>query len=80
MASITIRNLDDGVKTRLRVRAAENGRSMEEEVRVILREAVGCKAVSQDLVSIIRAYFGPSNGVDLELPPREPMRDPPRFD
>ena len=41
MASITIRNLDDEVKTRLRVRAATNGRSMEEEVRTILREVVG---------------------------------------
>ena len=40
MASITIRNLDDGVKSKLRVRAATNGRSMEEEARTILREAV----------------------------------------
>ena len=40
MASITIRNLDDDVKTRLRVRAAEHHRSMEEEARVLLREAV----------------------------------------
>ena len=45
MASITIRNLDDDVRTRLRVRAAGNGRSMEEEVRLILREAVGREAV-----------------------------------
>ena len=36
MASITIRNLDD-VRTRLRVRAAEHSRLMEEEVRIILR-------------------------------------------
>ena len=40
MASITIRNLDDDVKTRLRIRAAGYGCSMEEEVRLILREAV----------------------------------------
>ena len=80
MASLTIRNLDDDVKHRLRVRAAENGRSMEAEARLILREAVGCKPDSQDLASIIRSYFGPSNGVDLELPPREPVREPPRFD
>ncbi|MDE0260813.1 MAG: hypothetical protein OXJ37_00225 [Bryobacterales bacterium] len=40
MASITIRNLDDDVKTRLRVRAASSGRSMEEETRLILRQAV----------------------------------------
>lgn len=80
MASITIRNLDDYVKTRLRVRAAENGHSMEEEVRLILCEAVGRKSDSRNLASIIRAHFGPSRGVDLELPPREPAREPPRFD
>jgi plasmid stability protein len=48
MASITIRNLDDEIKQRLRVRAAEHGRSMEEEA-------------------------------DLELPAREPMREPPQL-
>ena len=41
MASITIRNLGDDVKIRLRVRAAGNGRSVQEEARLILREAVG---------------------------------------
>ena len=80
MASITIRNLDDEVKDRLRVRAAGNGRSMEEEARLILCEAVGSKPSPQDLASIIRSYFGPSSGVDLDLPPREPVREPPRFD
>ena len=80
MASITIRNLDDNVKTRLRVRAADNGRSMEEEARLILRDAVGCKPSSRNLASIICAHFGPANGVDLELPPREPGREPPSFD
>ena len=39
MASITIRNLDEALKRRLRVRAAENNRSMEQEAREILREA-----------------------------------------
>ncbi len=80
MASITIRNLDDDVKTRLRVRAADNGRSMEEEVRLILRDVVGRKPSSRNLTSIIRSHFGPANGVDLELPPREPGREPPCFD
>ena len=80
MASITIRNLDNDVKTRLRVRAADNDRSMEEEARLILRDAVGRKPSSRDLVSIIREHFGPANGVDLELPPREPAREPPSFD
>ena len=72
MASITIRNLDDDVKTRLRVRAAEHHRSMEEEARLILRDAVGRKPSSRNLASIVRSHFGPANGVDLELPPREP--------
>ena len=80
MASITIRNLDDDVKTRLRVRAASHGRSMEEEARLILREAVGRMPSLRTLASIIRAHFGPSRGVDLELPSREPIREPPRFD
>ena len=79
MASITIRNLDDEVKTRLRVRAAEHHRSME-EARLILREAVGGKADSRNLASIVRSHFGPDNGVDLELPPREAGREPPSFD
>ena len=80
MASITIRNLNDDVKTRLRVRAADNGRSMEEEARLILRDAVGRKPSSRNLASIIRSYFGLANGVDLELPPRELAREPPAFD
>lgn len=80
MASITIRNLDDDVKSRLRVRAASNGRSMEEEVRLILRAAVGRKPTSTNLAHIIRAHFGPSNGVDLELPSRVAGREPPSFD
>ena len=80
MASITIRNLDDDVKTRLRVQAADNGRSMEEEARLILRDAVGRKPSSRNLASIVRSHFGPNNGVDLELPPRDPAREPPSFD
>ena len=80
MASITIRNLDEDVKARLRVRAADNGRSMEEEVRRILRDVVGNKPSARNLTSIIGSLFGPAHGVDLELPPREPGREPPSFE
>ena len=80
MASITIRNLDDDVKTCLRVRAAGNGRSMEEEARLILRDAVGRKPMSRNLAEAIRARIAPLGGVDLELPPRGPGREPPTFD
>lgn len=48
MASITIRNLDEHVKTGLRVRAAVHGRSMEEEVRRILRAVVEADAAPED--------------------------------
>ena len=79
MASITIRNLDDEVKHRLRVRAAGNGRSMEEEARLILREAVAPEPEPKNLAQFIRDCFAPYGGVDLELPPRDPIREPPDF-
>ena len=79
-ASITISNLDDDVKSRLRLRAASNGRSMEEEARLILRDAVGPKPSSNNLANVIRAHFGPSTGVNLELPLRHAFSEPPSFD
>ena len=80
MASITIRNLDDEVKTRLRVRAAEHHRSMEEEVRIILRDAVSSERPRvRNLAEFTHECFAPLGGVELELPPRGPMREPPDF-
>ena len=77
MASITVRNLEEGLKRRLRIRAAENGRSMEQEVRTILRAALDQEpSRGKNLASAIRARFAPLGGVELELPSREP----PRFD
>ena len=56
MASLTIRKLDDSVKAKLRVRAAENGRSMEEEARAILETAVapGTRSKSGNFYESIR--------------------------
>ena len=80
MAGITIRNLDDEVKTRLRVRAAEHHRSMAEEARTILRDAVnGGRDGPRDLAKFTRECFAPLGGVELELPPRGAMREPPDF-
>ncbi|MDE0083278.1 MAG: plasmid stabilization protein [Gammaproteobacteria bacterium] len=80
MASITIRNLDDDVKTRLRVRAAENHRSMEEEARIILRDAVtGRHAGPRDLAAFTRRCFASLGGVELELPTRGAIGEPPDF-
>ena len=81
VASITIRNLDDDVKARIRERAAGNGRSMKEEVRVILRQAVGREEMpKRGLGTAIHDLFKPFGGVELDLPPRGPMREPPSFD
>lgn len=80
MASITVRNLEEGLKRRLRIRAAENGRSMEQEARDILKAALYAQPTTgEDLVRAIRDRFAPLGGVELELPPREPMRAPPDF-
>ncbi len=81
MASITVRNLDDGLKRRLRIRAAENGRSMEEEARGILRTALDEEAApARNLGTALHELFKPFGGVELEIPPRDPMREVPRFD
>lgn len=81
MASITVRNLDDGLKRRLRIRAAENERSMEQEVREILRTVLAEDSTpSQNLGTALHSLFSPFGGVELDLPPRTPMREPPTFD
>ncbi|MYA36483.1 MAG: plasmid stabilization protein [Gammaproteobacteria bacterium] len=80
MASITFRNLDEGVNTRLRVGAARLHRSMGEERRLVLRDAIGRPESPRILVSTIRIRISPLGDTDLELPPREFEREPPSFD
>ena len=72
MANLSVRNLNDDTYERLRVRAAQHGVSMEEEVRRILKRAVSAPERLRDL---FLAHFGPASGVDLDLPAREP-REP----
>jgi plasmid stability protein len=87
VATLTIRNVDPLLHKRLRVRAAESGRSMEAEVRQILKEAVAGATEGKanedsglSLAEAIRRRFAPYGGVELELPPREMSDSPPRFD
>jgi plasmid stability protein len=82
MSSITIRNLDPAIKERLRVQAAEHGHSMEAEARRILQTTLKgpARPPASNLYERIRALVEPLGGIDLELPPREPARDPPTFD
>lgn len=70
MAAVSVRDLDEGVKARLRVRAAENGRSMEAEIRAILGAAVSEPAQAGGLGEALLSTFSGLGGVDLDLPAR----------
>ena len=79
MGTLTIRNLDDELKSRLRLRAAGHNHSMEEEVRQILRSALESHdaPAAPGLASRIRSRLADVEGEELELPdrserPREP--------
>jgi antitoxin FitA len=78
MASITIRRLPENTKRRLRIRAARNGRSMEQEARELLEAGLARKeSEPENLGEAIRRRFAPLGGVDLKIPPRRSMvRDP----
>lgn len=78
MASLTIRNLEDDTKERLRVRAAQNGRSMAEEAHASLRGSVAAASAS-DLWDRSRALFAGAEGVDFGAPTRDRDRAPPSF-
>jgi plasmid stability protein len=80
MASITIRNLDEALKARLRVRAAHRQRSMEDEVRHILRTALNQESEADtNLGAAIHRRFQALGGVKLKLPKRAPIRKPPKI-
>jgi plasmid stability protein len=78
MATLTVRNLEDDTRDRLRVRAARHGRSMEDEVRVILRQAVAVGDPAA-IWAAARASFSGADGVELDLPDRGRDRPPPEF-
>lgn len=80
MGSIAIRNLDESVKRQLRLRVAQRNRSMEDEARDILRTALAREpARLENLADVIHGRVEPLDGVELPLPPRGPMREPPNF-
>lgn len=77
MASITIRRLPENTKRRLRLRAARNGHSMEQEARELIEAGLTqSKPQPIDIGEAIRRRFAPLGGVDLKIPPRGPIRDP----
>jgi plasmid stability protein len=70
LSALRIRNLDDRVKDRLRVRAARYGRSMEAEVRAMLTDAVTEPGEEPGLFGALLDRFGELGGVDLDIPAR----------
>lgn len=75
MATLVIRDLDDNLKARLRVQAAENGRSMEAEVRAILAATLSGRRPPRRLGTHIRDQFADVRGAELEIPVRsDPAR------
>ena len=80
VATITIRQLDEKTKARLRVRAAHHGRSMEEEAREILRSALSASLAAEgDIAASIRKRFAAFGGAELEVPRRDDLRKPPKL-
>lgn len=74
MATVTVRDLDDDLKARLRIRAARNGRSMEAEIRAILRDALLSEADAQaGLGRRIHDRFADLGEVEIVIPPRLEM-------
>ncbi|MEO8595555.1 MAG: plasmid stabilization protein [Candidatus Solibacter sp.] len=77
MGSILIRQLDDGTKTQLRLRAARRGHSMEQEAREILEQVLASeRSAGVHLVDAIRRRVDPLGGIDLPVVQREPVREP----
>lgn len=70
MAALSIRDLDDSVKEKLRLRAAQHGRSMEAEIRAILTAAVDDEAPRADLFTALTERFSRLGGVELDVPAR----------
>jgi plasmid stability protein len=83
MSDITITDIDDELRQRLKQRAAQHGRSMQAEARDILQDALGVKqplAAPDNLYEAIRAIVEPLGGIELEPFPRQPVREPPNFE
>jgi plasmid stability protein len=79
--SLLIRNVDATLHTRLKQRAAAHRRSLEEEVRELLRGAVMRRPQEEHIVDLALRLFGQKHGVELDIPPRgnAPERPPPDF-
>jgi len=70
MAAVSIRNLVDAVRARLRNRAAAQGRSMEAEMRATLLEAIQGPRDDEGILGALVERFNELGGIELDLPSR----------
>lgn len=70
MSTMTIRNIDEELKAKLKLRAAERGHSMEAEVREILAAALARPVPEKGLATWIHEHFAEIGGVELDIPRR----------
>ena len=81
MSSITVRNLDESVKTNLRLRAARHGWSMEQEVRQILQQTLAPEQEQQtSFAELVNRRFAGLGVEELPIRARQAARTPPGFD
>ncbi|MGH6816530.1 MAG: FitA-like ribbon-helix-helix domain-containing protein [Hyphomicrobiaceae bacterium] len=88
MTGITVSHIDDTLTEWLRARAAGHGRSIAAEAHDILRQAlrheesarIATTPMPGNLGEAIRAIVEPIGGIELDIPPREPIREPPKFE
>jgi plasmid stability protein len=83
LTTLTIPDVDDALKLRLEARAGLHGKSIEAEARDILSEVLGepePEPCPNNLNAAIRNIVEPIGGIDLDIPAREPIREPPRFE
>ena len=76
MASITIRHLDPPLEDKLRSRAAERHRSVEQEIEEILHRALAEDSTDRHWLDDIRREVEAAGGFELDLPLRVPVREP----
>ena len=81
LATLVIRNVDESLHRRLKARAAAQGRSMEEEARLLLREGLAAEPLpeGETLASAMRALFEPLGGVEFPSVREPGHRPPPDF-
>lgn len=79
MASVTVRNLDERVKERLRVAAAKSGHSMEEHLRQLIEREIGSDLPRSGFGTWMQRHFAGAAGREFEVPERDDLAEPIEF-